>query len=113
MPEEAQKSFMEAIARQPKDPIGYQALSELYLSQKKQDEAIATIQAGLAQQPDSSILLLISAGIREAKGDYAGAIAQYEHFLEKEPGSLIAARISQAFLQTIRLIRMISSVRQT
>jgi len=90
-PDEAQKSFTAAIAKQPNDPIGYRALSDFYLSQKKYAEALATVQAGLDKQPDNTTLLLISAGILESQGDYAGAIAKYEHILQKEPGSLIAA----------------------
>jgi len=90
-PGEAEKSFTMAITKQPKDPAGYQALSQLYLSQNKQDQAAAIIENGLAQQPDSGVLLLISAGLEESKGNYPAAIAKYEHMLQKEPGSLIAA----------------------
>ncbi len=51
--DEAQKSFKAAIAQQPKDEVGYNALSGLYAAQKNYGEANDIIQAGLKERPDS------------------------------------------------------------
>ena len=87
--DEAEKSFKAAITHQPKVDIGYQALAQLYIRQKKIDAALDTIQAGLKEQPDSANLHLTAAQIRELKGDYEGAISEYENLLKQQPGSLI------------------------
>ena len=90
-PEEALKNFNTAIAKDPKDVNAYRGLVELYMRQKKIDEAQNATRAGLKVLPDSGALLLMSASIEEAKGNFDGAIAEYETMLSKDPGSLIAA----------------------
>jgi cellulose synthase operon protein C len=85
----AEKDFKAAIAAQPKNDSGYQALADLYLNQKKTDEALAVVQSGLKEQPDSAGLGLTLAGIFELKGDYEGAILQDQSLLKQHPGSLI------------------------
>jgi tetratricopeptide (TPR) repeat protein len=42
-------------------------------------------------QPDSSALRIVLAGALELKGDYEGAIAEYESILKQEPGSVVVA----------------------
>ena len=86
---EAEKSFKAAIEHQPKADAGYQALASLYSRQKKIDAALDTVQAGLRELPDSANLHLTAAQIRELKGDYEGAISEYENLLKQQPGSLI------------------------
>ena len=54
-PDQAMKSFMAAIEKQPKDIIGYRALADLYLHQKNNDAALNVIRAGLKEQPDSIV----------------------------------------------------------
>jgi len=90
-PDQAMKSFMTAIEKQPKDIIGYRALADLYLRQKNNDAALKVIRAGLKEQPDSIILHLALAGILEQNGDYEAAISEYEYMLALQPGSMIAA----------------------
>jgi cellulose synthase operon protein C len=90
-PEEALKNFNTAIAKDPKDINGYRALANFYLSQQKIDAAQEATRAGLKEQPDSGVLLLMLANTEEIKGNFDGAIAEYETMLSKEPGSLIAA----------------------
>jgi len=51
--DQALKSFLAAVNAQPKDPVGYRALTEFYLGQKNYDEAIKVVRMGLQQQPDS------------------------------------------------------------
>jgi len=90
-PAEALKSFKLAIERQPKKVVGYRALSEHHLRQKQPDEALKVIKAGLQMQPDSTALRILLAGVLELKGDFEGAIAEYEGILQQEPGSIVVA----------------------
>jgi tetratricopeptide (TPR) repeat protein len=88
--DEAQKSFQKAIALQPKEEVGYSALSGLYAAQKKYNEANAVIQAGLKQRPESLDFRLTSAQLSIRKGDIDAAIAGYEAILKDQPNSLLA-----------------------
>jgi tetratricopeptide (TPR) repeat protein len=90
-PDQAIGYFKAAIEKQPKDGVGYRALSDLYLRQKNPDAAIGVIQAGLKVQPDNIPLHMSLAGVFELKGNYDGAISQYQYVLTQQPGSLVAA----------------------
>jgi predicted Zn-dependent protease len=90
-PAEALKSFKLAIERQPKKIVGYRALAEHHLRQKQPDEALKVIKTGLQMQPDSTALRILLAGVLELKGDFEGAIAEYEGILQQEPGSIVVA----------------------
>ena len=91
LPDQAVQSFRTAIDRQPKDAAGYNALVNFYLRNKNVDEAEKVVRAGLQAQPDSFALRLAYAAVLEQKGDYEGAIAEYEKLLKQDPGSLIVA----------------------
>ena len=90
-PDQALISYRTAIEVQPNSEIGYRALSDYYLRQKKIDEAAGVIRAGLAKLPDSASLHLAMGGSLERSGDYEGAISEYQLALEKDPKSLVAA----------------------
>jgi tetratricopeptide (TPR) repeat protein len=85
------KSFTAAIQAQPKDPAGYRAVADLYLSQHNKDAALQTIQSGLKQRPDNIALHMSSASILELQGNYDGAISEYEYVLNQQPGAMVAA----------------------
>ena len=51
--DQALESFKLAIEKQPKNEAGYQALANLYGSEKKFDKALTVIRSGLQMQPDS------------------------------------------------------------
>jgi cellulose synthase operon protein C len=89
--DEARKNFQAAVKAQPKDPIGYLALANLYIRQKSYDEAIKVARSGLEQRPDATSFQMMLGDIFEQKADYESAIAQYQSVLDKEPGNLIAA----------------------
>ena len=89
--DQAVKSFKTAIEKQPKNVVGYRALAEFYFGQKNNGEALEVVQAGLREMPESAPLRLMKAGILEMQGDYEGAIAEYQHMLDDQPGSLIVA----------------------
>ena len=88
-PDEAVKSFNAAISAQPKNEIGYTALSAFYARQKNVDEAIKVLEAGLKEQPNSLTLRLSSAGLLIGR-DNDAAIAAYEAILKDQPNSLVA-----------------------
>jgi pentatricopeptide repeat protein len=87
---EAEQSFKLAIEKQPKDQIGYSALSEFYVRQKKYEAAEPPIQAGLREIPGNLNLRFAAAGLQILKGDQESAIAQYESILKEQPNSLLA-----------------------
>ena len=88
-PDEAVKSFNAAISAQPKNEIGYAALSGFYARQKNVDQAIKVLEAGLKEQPNSLTLRLSSAGLLIGR-DNDAAIAAYEAILKDQPNSLVA-----------------------
>lgn len=90
-PDQAVKSFQTAIERQPTNIVGYQALAEFYVRADKLDEAEKIIRAGLKEQPNSASAQLTLANVLELKGDYEGAIAEYESMLQIQPASLVIA----------------------
>jgi tetratricopeptide (TPR) repeat protein len=101
-PGEARKSFQEAIARQPRKTIGYRALADLHLRQKRTDEALKVIRDGLEAQPESLPLRLVLASVLEDKGDYEGAIAEYEVMLKQSPGAMVVANNLASLLTDYR-----------
>jgi cellulose synthase operon protein C len=90
-PDEAVKNFKTAIQKEPKSILGYRALASFYLQQKNYDEALGVVQSGLKELPENIDLHMIWAGILESKGDYEGAISQYEQVLNQQPGFVVAA----------------------
>lgn len=90
-PEKAAARFEDAIKQQPDSIIGYKALAEFYLRQQKLDDALKTIQAGLQRQPKNFDLRLVLGGLLETKGDYDGAITEFDSLFKEQPNSLIVA----------------------
>ena len=90
-PDKAMADYMAAIEKQPKDVIGYRALADLYVVEKKPDAALLAIQDGLKQLPDNIPLHMSLAGLLEQSGNYDGAISEYEYVQSQQPGSMIVA----------------------
>jgi cellulose synthase operon protein C len=88
--DEALQSLKAAVAQQPKDPIGYNALYEFYIRKKNLDSAMDVIQAGLHELPDNLNFRLALAGLQIQKGDNNAAIAAYESILKDQPKSIVA-----------------------
>jgi cellulose synthase operon protein C len=88
--EEAEQSYKAAVAAQPKDPLGYNALYEFYDRKKNLDAAVDIIQAGLRELPGNPNFRLALAGLQIQKGNNDAAIAQYEGILKDLPKSPIA-----------------------
>ena len=85
-PDQAVANFRTAIERQPKIWSAIVALANFYMRNKNFDEAEKVIRAGLEQQPDNFAMHMSYAGLLEVKGDYEGAIAEYETLLKQDPG---------------------------
>jgi tetratricopeptide (TPR) repeat protein len=88
--EEALQSFKAAVAAQPKDPLGYNALYEFYDRKKNLDAAVDIVQAGLRELPGNPNFRLALAGLQIQKGNNDAAIAQYEGILKDLPKSPVA-----------------------
>ena len=100
--DQARQSFMTAIEKQPKNAVGYRALADFYLFRNNNDEALKVTQAGLKEQPDNFALRLTQAGIFERSGNVEAAISEYEHLLEKDPGSIVVANNLASLLADYR-----------
>ena len=87
---EALQSFKQAVAQQPKDPVGYDALSNLYIRQKNFNAADSVLQDALKELPGNLNLRLAIAGLQILEGDHDAAIAQYEAILKDQPNSPVA-----------------------
>lgn len=87
---QAVQNFKAAVAQQPKDPIGYLALSDLFTRRKDYSAAIDVIQSGLREQPENLNLRLALGGLQIFKGDYEPAIAQYENILRDQSAQIVA-----------------------
>lgn len=88
--DEALQTFKEAIARQPKEPAGYGALTEFYNRKKDYDSADKVLQAALTEMPTNGAFKLSAAGLQILKGNNDAAIAQYEAILKDQPNALVA-----------------------
>ncbi len=87
---EAERNFKSGIEQSPKEEAGYIALSNLYVRQKNYDQAVKLLQDGLREQPSSLNLKLSLAVNLFQKGDYEGAIANYESILKDKPKIMVA-----------------------
>src|SRR5262249_17887613 len=94
-----------AVEKQPKKIVGYRALADFYLRQNQTDEALKVIKTGVQMQPDSSALRILLASVLELKGDFEGAISEYESILQQEPGSFVVANNLASLLTAHRTDR--------
>jgi Tfp pilus assembly protein PilF len=66
-------------------------LGNLFLSQKRADQALTEFEALASKQTKPSTALTFAGMIRESKGDLAGARQQYERVLAVDPRAGIAS----------------------
>ena len=87
--DQAVKDFQTAIKRQPKNPIGYAALSDFQARQNQPAAAIGVLEVGLREQPNVGLQMsLASLLITSGKPDLA--IQQYEAVLKVQPQQQVA-----------------------
>src|SRR5258708_22518380 len=79
--DEALQSLKAAVAQQPKDPIGYTALYELYVRRKNLDAALDLMQAGLRELPRNPNFRLALARLPIHKRNNDTTIPQYDGIL--------------------------------
>jgi cellulose synthase operon protein C len=89
--EAAETGYRALIAEAPEIGQSYQALFTVLASQGRGAEAEAVLEAGIGAAADAGQLRFTRAGLREAQGDVAGAIADYEVLYAADSGSPVLA----------------------
>jgi tetratricopeptide (TPR) repeat protein len=84
---EAEAAFRSAVA----NGEGHAALGQFYLRTGRPDEAERVARAGLERDVNNSALRLLLAEILEARGQFDGAIAEYERLITSDPTSTVVA----------------------
>jgi tetratricopeptide (TPR) repeat protein len=90
-PQEADIQFREASRVNPKWIEPWLAWGELWLAQKRPDQAIQVIQAGLKANPDSEELHMLLASAYSNGGQIDPAITAYGAALRLNPRNVLAA----------------------
>jgi predicted Zn-dependent protease len=90
-PQAAEALYRAVIAADPASPGPHQALFALLAGQGAVDAAAAALDAGIAASPDNDQLLFTRAGMREAAGDLAGAVADYETLYARDSAEPVIA----------------------
>jgi tetratricopeptide (TPR) repeat protein len=86
----AAATFDETVRKAPQWWLPYRGKAMTSLLQGKESAAIATYQQGIAAT-NSTELLVDLAALHEARGRADAAVAAYDDFLKRNPGSAIAA----------------------
>lgn len=87
----AAAEFRKAIELDPRLSAGYQNLAALHVREKRYDEALEVVDAGLKALPDDFGLTLTRASLLELTGRYDDAIRLYDDMLVRWPGADIVA----------------------
>jgi tetratricopeptide (TPR) repeat protein len=87
----AETGYQDVIATAPALAEPYQALFGVLAGQGRLDEADAALESGIAAAADNSRLLFLRAGLRESRGDIAGAIADYETLYARSSDAPVVA----------------------
>lgn len=89
--ETAAAAFREAMARDRKDSRTYAALARLQLSQRAVEDALVTLDEGLAAVPDDGRLHFMKASLLHTQRRYDEAAEVYRDMLAQDPGQDIVA----------------------
>lgn len=89
--DEAIADFKEAVAKQPKEPAGYAALTDYYSRNKNLDAAEQILRSALKEMPKDLNFRLSLASLDILKGNNEGAMAEYDAILKERPSALVAA----------------------
>ena len=84
-------AFQDAIAAAPKWSAPYHGLAMAQVTAKHNDEAIRTLQQGIAKSGDPSPLVVDLGALYQSAGHVDDAIALYDSLLAKDPKSAFAA----------------------
>ncbi|WP_432472316.1 tetratricopeptide repeat protein [Amphritea sp. HPY] len=89
--DQAEAAFQSAIALHPGKVDAYRALSRALVRDKRNDEAVAVLKAGLENISNDLNLTMTLASVYERSGKYGKAIDLYTSVLEHNPDADIAA----------------------
>lgn len=98
----AVRAYQKTIAVAPTWERGYDGLAMAQLRLGRKDDAVHTLQVGLANAPADRSLLSDLGGVYERTGRPDAAIALYSGLLAKDPGSVFAANNLAMLLVTYR-----------
>jgi tetratricopeptide (TPR) repeat protein len=87
----AEALYRAVIAADPGPPEPHQALFALLAGQGELAAAAAALDAGIAAAEENSRLVFTRAGLREADGDIAGAVADYETLYARDSADAVVA----------------------
>lgn len=87
---EAEAAYRAVIEAAPNTGVGYMALARFLISEGRVDDARAVADSGAKTQNGGSARFLL-ASLLEEKGDYAGAIEEYERLYKAQPQSFVIA----------------------
>ena len=87
----AEAYFRRAIEADPSNLPAYTQLGQLYLAQRKVDQALAEFDRAAARQPKAIASRTMAAMILQSQGKEAEAQKRYEQILEAEPRAAVAA----------------------
>ena len=98
----AEALYRAVLAEAPDLVPAHQAWYTFLLAEGRAAEAAAALEAGLAAAPGDGRLLFLQAGLREAEGDLAGALALYEELYARDTGSAVLANNLASLLTAVR-----------
>jgi len=96
-PETAIDLYRARVAAAPSDIRELRFLASAYLSARDFTAAAGIIDAGLALAPEDWALIMARGQVKEARGDAAGALADWRHALELDP-EILSPVYHSAFL---------------
>ncbi len=85
-PDAARANMLKAIAMEPKVADHRNVLADTYESQGQRDEAVAALEACVAEASPNAQTFSLLGNYRLRSGDVAGAADAFERGLELEPG---------------------------
>ncbi|NOT21638.1 MAG: tetratricopeptide repeat protein [Nitrospiraceae bacterium] len=90
-PQEADIQFREASRVNPKWITPWLDWGGLWVAQKRPEQALQVIQAGLKANPDSEELHMLLASVYSSQGQFDNAIAAYDGALRLNPRNVLVA----------------------
>ena len=90
-PQEADVQFREAVRVNPKWITPWLDWGGLWMAQKRPEQALQVIQAGLKANPESEELQMLLASVYSAQGQFDNAITAYDGALRLNPRNVLVA----------------------
>ena len=83
--DKAEQSFKKAVELQPDLNAAYAQLASIYVTTNRQDEAIASLERGLEQDPENVPVMMLKGMVQHQKADLGAAQETYEELLGVNP----------------------------